>query len=138
MNTANISYIVFLLSFSSCIKPFHSAPTTLRTSLACWMANPSPVPHLSTSDGPHSRQILETMRTNVPSQSWIVAISDEEEEMEEGGTSKARDHEARELHEDDFESDEEPQVEGDKEFELNSDDERLLDIIDDDNMEGYN
>ncbi|KAI3677566.1 hypothetical protein L6452_36832 [Arctium lappa] len=45
-------------------------------------------------------------------QSWIVAISDEEEEMEEGGTSEARDHEARELHEDDFESDEEPQVEG--------------------------
>ncbi|KAI3772823.1 hypothetical protein L6452_04017 [Arctium lappa] len=69
-------------------------------------------------------------------QSWIVAISDEEEEkMEEGGNSEARDHEARELHEDDFESDEEPQVEGDEEFEFNSDDERLFDIIDDDNME---
>ncbi|KAI3746817.1 hypothetical protein L6452_09258 [Arctium lappa] len=69
--------------------------------------------------------------TTEATQSWIDAISDEEEEMEEGGTS-----EARELHEDDFESDEEPQVEGDEEFEFNSDEERLLDIIDDDNMEG--
>ncbi|KAI3771080.1 hypothetical protein L6452_02233 [Arctium lappa] len=69
-------------------------------------------------------------------QSWIVAISDEEEEMEEGSTLEARDHEAREHHEDDFESDEEPQFEGGEEFEFNSDDETLLDIIDDDNMEG--
>ncbi|KAI3729853.1 hypothetical protein L6452_18524 [Arctium lappa] len=61
---------------------------------------------------------------------------DEEEEMEEGGTFEARDHEARELHEDDFESDEEPQVDVGEEFEFNSDEERLLDIIDDDNMEG--
>ncbi|KAI3718315.1 hypothetical protein L6452_19179 [Arctium lappa] len=52
-----------------------------------------------------------------------------------GGNSEAKDHESRELHEDDFESDEEPQVEGDEEFEFISDDERLLDIIDDDNME---
>ena len=69
-------------------------------------------------------------------QSWIVAISDEDEEIEEGDTLEARDHEARELHEDDFESDEEPQVEGGEDFEFNSDDERLLDIMDEDNMEG--
>ncbi|KAI3681574.1 hypothetical protein L6452_36374 [Arctium lappa] len=48
-------------------------------------------------------------------------VFDEEEEMEEGGTFEARDHEARELHEDDFESDEEPQVKGGEEFEFNSD-----------------
>ncbi|XP_058206857.1 topless-related protein 4-like isoform X1 [Rhododendron vialii] len=34
--------------------PFQPAPATLPTSLAGWMANPSPVPHPSTSAGPIS------------------------------------------------------------------------------------
>ena len=33
-------------------KPFQQAPAPLATSLAGWMANPSPVPHPSASAGP--------------------------------------------------------------------------------------
>ncbi|KAI3697545.1 hypothetical protein L6452_30638 [Arctium lappa] len=84
-----------------------------------------PVPALRSSTSDTLQRPLDEQRA----QSWIVAISDEEEEMEEGGTSEARDHEAREIHEDDFESDEEPQVEGDEEFEFNSDDKRCQDRI---------
>lgn len=35
-------------------QPFQPAPAPLPTSLAGWMANPSPVPHPSTSAGPIS------------------------------------------------------------------------------------
>ena len=34
------------------LKPFQPAPAPLPTSLAGWMANPSPVPHPSASAGP--------------------------------------------------------------------------------------
>ncbi|KAJ4839218.1 Topless- protein 4, partial [Turnera subulata] len=35
-----------------CLQPFQPAPAALPTSLAGWMANPSPVPHPSASAGP--------------------------------------------------------------------------------------
>lgn len=36
------------------LQPFQATPAALPTSLAGWMANPSPVPHPSASAGPIS------------------------------------------------------------------------------------
>nr|KAJ0209317.1 hypothetical protein LSAT_V11C400221430 [Lactuca sativa] len=66
-------------------------------------------------------------------QSWIVAINDDDEEMEEGEGLEVggeaidnANQEARELHDDDFVLDEE-QVECEEDFEFNSDEEGFVD-----------
>lgn len=61
-------------------------------------------------------------------QSWIVAISDDDEEIEEGGEEiddESATQEDRELYKDDFVSDAE-QVKGDEYFKFNSDEEGFL------------
>nr|GEW74104.1 hypothetical protein [Tanacetum cinerariifolium] len=65
-----------------------------------------------------------SLTTSSSAQSWIVAISEDEEELEEDGSIRVGGEAVggRELHEDDFVSDEE-QAEGGEPWEFNSDEE---------------
>ncbi|XP_052619826.1 uncharacterized protein LOC128126130 [Lactuca sativa] len=85
-----------------------------------------------------NRDVLRSLDTS-KAQSWIVAINDDDEEMEEseglevgGEAIDNANQQARELHDDDFVSDEE-QVECEEDFEFNSDEEGFVDI----NEDGY-
>ncbi|KAI3525618.1 hypothetical protein L1887_04528 [Cichorium endivia] len=71
-------------------------------------------------------------------QSWIVSIIDDEDEIEEGDGLEVGGEgigEARELHDDDFVSDEE-QVECEEDFEFNSDEEGFVEGNEDSYMQG--